>query len=367
MLSKQAQSIPRRWATRSARRCVVVRASSESRQATVSFSCHCPVSFGTMLVVVGSSAQLGDWDLSKALSLSWNEGDVWTADAQLPAGAEQEYKYVKRKKGNDDWMKGYNFKVLLPEDGLTAECKDSWDKGKHYVDITSLIGPPPAVEEPPPAPQPPTMEEAKPMLEEETGSTTLIPETEAAQGITSAPEEDQLTPASPVISNDDGKGGGSNGNKPEGEKTRLANNILPKSGLSTLTQPPASAPPYEGPPQILEVTSSGDALFSYAEDDDFSVPALALKQLPMSEVKNYLKKLNLTTRGSRTQLTQRLENALATSSHMQVAQISKSIFDDPHQNKLTDNEMRKELKRRGLPCMGNRRELIMRLRGAGMC
>lgn len=46
-------------------------------------------------MVCGSAAQLGGWDLGKALKMTWSEGDRWRASVALPAGAALEWKFVQ--------------------------------------------------------------------------------------------------------------------------------------------------------------------------------------------------------------------------------------------------------------------------------
>jgi hypothetical protein len=44
------------------------------------------VHFGQDLFVVGGHDCLGCWDVAAAVPMTWTEGDVWTTDAELPAG-----------------------------------------------------------------------------------------------------------------------------------------------------------------------------------------------------------------------------------------------------------------------------------------
>ena len=53
------------------------------------------VSFGESHKVVGGHPCLGDWDVSNAPQMQWNDGNVWTLDVQLPEGSDIEFK-VKR-------------------------------------------------------------------------------------------------------------------------------------------------------------------------------------------------------------------------------------------------------------------------------
>ncbi len=53
------------------------------------------VPFGQQLAIVGSCEQLGSWEVASALSMGWDEGHVWRASLELPAGAAIEFKFVQ--------------------------------------------------------------------------------------------------------------------------------------------------------------------------------------------------------------------------------------------------------------------------------
>jgi hypothetical protein len=44
---------------------------------------HCK--YGQRLCLIGSSGNLGAWDVANAVPMEWNEGDVWSVELQLPA------------------------------------------------------------------------------------------------------------------------------------------------------------------------------------------------------------------------------------------------------------------------------------------
>lgn len=52
----------------------------------VKISIQYRVTFGDNIKLVGSGPALGDWDPSRALVMTWGEGDVWSAAAELPPG-----------------------------------------------------------------------------------------------------------------------------------------------------------------------------------------------------------------------------------------------------------------------------------------
>jgi hypothetical protein len=38
------------------------------------------------MAVVGGAESLGSWDAKSAVRMAWSDGDVWTAEAEVPAG-----------------------------------------------------------------------------------------------------------------------------------------------------------------------------------------------------------------------------------------------------------------------------------------
>ena len=50
------------------------------------------VNFGSMIRAVGSGPDMGDWDPTKGLNMTWQEGDVWTAKFDVPVGESLKFK-----------------------------------------------------------------------------------------------------------------------------------------------------------------------------------------------------------------------------------------------------------------------------------
>ncbi len=48
--------------------------------------------FGDRLKLVGDSLELGEWDVDRALDLSWSDGDIWKAQVELPPSTEVRFK-----------------------------------------------------------------------------------------------------------------------------------------------------------------------------------------------------------------------------------------------------------------------------------
>lgn len=57
---------------------------STSEKVKVSFKFPHHVDFGENICVVGAHDSLGSWDVGSSVPLNWNEGDVWTAELELP-------------------------------------------------------------------------------------------------------------------------------------------------------------------------------------------------------------------------------------------------------------------------------------------
>ncbi len=48
--------------------------------------------YGEFHKIVGGHPSLGDWNLDAAPQMSWSEGDTWSADVQIPAGQQIDFK-----------------------------------------------------------------------------------------------------------------------------------------------------------------------------------------------------------------------------------------------------------------------------------
>ena len=64
------------------------------------------VDFGEVLRAVGNEKPLGAWDLSKAVTLKWGDGDVWSCVVQIPVGQAIRFKLVKVAGEVADWAGG---------------------------------------------------------------------------------------------------------------------------------------------------------------------------------------------------------------------------------------------------------------------
>lgn len=125
---------------------LVVRAASEAPsapKAKVSFTLPHHVEFGQEICVVGEADTLGKWDATAAVPLNWNDGDIWTVEAELPIGASVEYKYIIRSPDNGEvleWQPCENLVIQIDPAATTdgpVVVKDEWEGAAHEL----LIGP----------------------------------------------------------------------------------------------------------------------------------------------------------------------------------------------------------------------------------
>eukprot|EP00775_Hariotina_reticulata_P002125 gene2125-2444_t len=82
----------------------------------VRFNIRLKVEFGQQLFVVGSCSSLGGWNIDNAVKLNWQEGHIWEASVELPAGEVVNYKYiVKLTDGTvERWQPGDNLQMEVP-------------------------------------------------------------------------------------------------------------------------------------------------------------------------------------------------------------------------------------------------------------
>ncbi len=161
---------------------------------------HVKVAFGDTVLLCGSHASLGAWDVAGAATLSWTEGDVWQAQVALPQEGRLEMKFlVRTADGGLVWQAGSNLAVEVPKgapggDAVPAERSfnfaGTWAVGSSRASLTAegpmaeADIPKPKKEEPPapaPEPAPPAAEAAAPE------PTPPAPEPEAAPAAAEAP------------------------------------------------------------------------------------------------------------------------------------------------------------------------------------
>jgi hypothetical protein len=67
---------------------------ARKKLAKVKFQIRYKTEMGTSVRLVGSSPELGAWDISLAPKLTWVEDGLWSCEVRLPCGQIYEYKYV---------------------------------------------------------------------------------------------------------------------------------------------------------------------------------------------------------------------------------------------------------------------------------
>ena len=78
-------------------------------RAAVKFSLQRKVEYGDRICVVGNTTTLGEWNVDSGRELSWNDGDVWTGEVELPEDEQIEFKLVTvRGSGHQEWDDGDN-------------------------------------------------------------------------------------------------------------------------------------------------------------------------------------------------------------------------------------------------------------------
>lgn len=91
------------------RRLIVSRRGGVACKAVVKFSLQKKVEFGDRICVVGSAPSLGEWNVDAGRELSWNDGDIWTCEVELPEEEQVEFKIVTvRGGGHQEWEDGEN-------------------------------------------------------------------------------------------------------------------------------------------------------------------------------------------------------------------------------------------------------------------
>ena len=74
----------------------------------VSFSVTTNTGLGRSVFVVGSHADVGNWNPTGAVKLYWTSGNVWTGQVAVQAGTTLEYKFITRGTATTQWCDGAN-------------------------------------------------------------------------------------------------------------------------------------------------------------------------------------------------------------------------------------------------------------------
>ena len=95
----------------------------------VHFDCYCPTEWGQKLVVIGSSEELGKWDLDKALPLECCDLNRWRAAVNYSGQETVWYKYVLVNKDDSHYQMEMGHVRTLPlSGGAECHCIDTWQE-----------------------------------------------------------------------------------------------------------------------------------------------------------------------------------------------------------------------------------------------
>jgi hypothetical protein len=61
-------------------------AADNTKKAKVAFKVPHHVEYGQEMCVVGGVTDLGEWSPEQCVPMAWSDGDVWVAEAAVPAG-----------------------------------------------------------------------------------------------------------------------------------------------------------------------------------------------------------------------------------------------------------------------------------------
>lgn len=76
------------------------------------FSVHYNTNFGEKIIVVGSTPELGNWEVSKGLALEWTEGNIWKNTIPVTDNSA-EFKFVCVSEICSKWEEGANRKISV--------------------------------------------------------------------------------------------------------------------------------------------------------------------------------------------------------------------------------------------------------------
>lgn len=123
----QPGTIQRRWRRSSGGVSPSPASRSDVRQ--VDFAVKYTTVPGEKLFVVGSSMELGAWDVNRSVPMEWRDGNIWTAKVAMNAASGRvEYKYVVRSDQKTTWENSLNhiFDANKVKEGVFPFRLDVW-------------------------------------------------------------------------------------------------------------------------------------------------------------------------------------------------------------------------------------------------
>ncbi len=97
-------------------------ASSPHKEA-VTFSYTGDVGFGNSVFVVGSHADVGNWNVTQAVKLRYTAGNIWTGQIAIQAGTQLQYRFISRSNANSNWCNASNVIYLTNNLSLSVPAQ----------------------------------------------------------------------------------------------------------------------------------------------------------------------------------------------------------------------------------------------------
>eukprot|EP00440_Ansanella_granifera_P041698 gb/GFBE01045211.1/.p1 GENE.gb/GFBE01045211.1/~~gb/GFBE01045211.1/.p1 ORF type:complete len:167 (+),score=24.12 gb/GFBE01045211.1/:1-501(+) len=105
-----------------------IRRELAAARTVVHFCVRYNTSFGQELHVIGSSPELGSWDLAQKVHMCWTEGNVWVARVDFSSGPRAvHYKYVATTDDITLWESGLNHHLEVGSGSVKQS--DQWGGG----------------------------------------------------------------------------------------------------------------------------------------------------------------------------------------------------------------------------------------------
>eukprot|EP00798_Chlamydomonas_sp_ICE-L_P027101 gene27100-2325_t len=95
-------------------------------------------SYGESVKVVGSGAELGNWNSDEGPHLSWSDNHIWSLTADIPVGVEIRFKLIVIGPDGSSWEDGDDRTItaLGADYGLKAKC--AWNERHDSVEASSF-------------------------------------------------------------------------------------------------------------------------------------------------------------------------------------------------------------------------------------
>jgi hypothetical protein len=100
----------------------------------VQLEVKCRLLFGQQLMVVGSSEEMGGWNLEEALVLDWNPGHLWRGVVSMHAKSPLEYKFLIV----NGWDRSIHWQ---PGDNHKLSAADQRCSRRHIIHQVRNVGP----------------------------------------------------------------------------------------------------------------------------------------------------------------------------------------------------------------------------------